>query len=147
MLLHKRILPYEIDVPLLTLHLFAQLSTTLQWIFKRNNTQIFDPMPNPALQNTWKEINFILVFFSFVEPCMCILAFVPYFNLTNWFHIRLWLFYWRCLDLTFVGLLKEKLSNIIIGLLEKKGLLATLCGKRYLVINKNFKWILVIIGH
>jgi hypothetical protein len=26
MLLHKRILPYEIDVPLLPLHLFAQLS-------------------------------------------------------------------------------------------------------------------------
>jgi hypothetical protein len=39
MLLQKRILPYEIDVPLLTLHLFAQLSTTFQPIFKRNNTQ------------------------------------------------------------------------------------------------------------
>jgi hypothetical protein len=38
-----------------------------------------------------------------------------------------------------VGLLKAKLSNIIIGLLEKEGLLATLCGKRYLVITKKFK--------
>ncbi len=83
MLLHKRILPYEIDVPLLPLHYLPNSPQHFNQSLKETTHKNIWSNAKPSSTKYLKWNKFHLSFFSFVEPCMCILAFVPNFNLTN----------------------------------------------------------------